>query len=103
MREAAKEKRAGFAGAVIAVAGWLVCAAMCFWLNVALEGLPRAAALAYPLSMAVAFSNIFVFSLVRSRCAGDLRRLLPAVIRICLSEGSMLLLVWSWGRYWMAA
>lgn len=53
--------------------------------------------------MAVLFSNIFVFIFTSSRCAGDVRRLLPAVIRVCFGEGTMLLLVWLWGRYWLAA
>ena len=44
---------------------------------------------------------IFIFT--SSRCAGDVRRLLPAVIRVCFGEGTMLLLVWLWGRYWLAA
>ena len=43
----------------------------------------------------------FIFT--SSRCAGDVRRLLPAVIRVCFGEGTMLLLVWLWGRYWLAA
>ena len=94
MQDTGKEKKSCFGCSVIAVCGWLVCAAMCLWLTISLEGYPKAYSLAYPAAMAVLFS---------SRCAGDVRRLLPAVIRVCFCEGTMLLLVWLWGRYWLAA
>ena len=76
MQDTGKEKKSCFGCSVIAVCGWLVCAAMCLWLTISLEGYPKAYSLAY---------------------------LLPAVIRVCFGEGTMLLLVWLWGRYWLAA
>ena len=103
MQDTGKEKKSCFGCSVIAVCGWLVCAAMCLWLTISLEGYPKAYSLAYPAAMAVLFSNIFVFIFTSSRCAGDVRRLLPAVIRVCFGEGTMLLLVWLWGRYWLSA
>ena len=83
MQDTGKERKSCLGCSIIAVCGWLVCAAMCLWLTISLEGYPRAYSLAYP--------------------AGDVRRLLPAVIRVCFGEGTMLLLVWLWGRYWLAA
>ena len=79
MQDTGKERKSCLGCSIIAVCGWLVCAAMCLWLTISLEGYPRAYSLAYPAAMAVLFSNIFVFIFTSSRCAGDVRRLLPAV------------------------
>lgn len=59
MQDTGKEKKSCFGCSVIAVCGWLVCAAMCLWLTISLEGYPKAYSLAYPAAMAVLFSNIF--------------------------------------------
>ena len=103
MQDTGKERKSCLGCSIIAVCGWLVCAAMCLWLTISLEGYPRAYSLAYPAATAVLFSNIFGFIFSSSPCAGDVRRLLPAGIRVCFGEGTMLLLVWLWGRYWLAA
>ena len=62
MQDTGKERKSCLGCSIIAVCGWLVCAAMCLWLTISLEGYPRAYSLAYPAAMAVLFSNIFVFS-----------------------------------------
>ena len=43
MQDTGKEKKSCFGCSVIAVCGWLVCAAMCLWLTISLEGYPKAA------------------------------------------------------------
>ena len=48
MQDTGKEKKSCFGCSVIAVCGWLVCAAMCLWLTISLEGYPKAYSLAYP-------------------------------------------------------
>lgn len=38
MQDTGKEKKSCFGCSVIAVCGWLVCAAMCLWLTISLGG-----------------------------------------------------------------
>ena len=38
--EAAQKKPAGWLSWAVAVAGWLMCAALCLWLTIALEAWP---------------------------------------------------------------
>lgn len=86
-----------------AVSGWLLCAAMCLWLTVSLEGYPEAYGYALPVALVVLFGNIFAYIFVSVRCASRLQCLLPRVVGICLGEGALLLLVYLWGKYGVAA
>ena len=99
MQDTGKEKKSCFGCSVIAVCGWLVCAAMCLWLTI----YSSAAQTPYGTSYCYGETEFSETIFTSSRCAGDVRRLLPAVIRVCFGEGTMLLLVWLWGRYWLAA
>lgn len=93
--------RAGFAAWAVSVAGWLVCAAMCLWLTIALEVYPAAYDIFFPAILLILFSNILVFLFVTTRWAANLRRLAGSVVRVCVGEGIILAGMFGMGKYLM--
>lgn len=85
----------------LAVAGWLLCSAMCLWLTIALEPWPMAYDMLFPAVILVLFGNIFLFLLVATRWAASLRKLANSVMRLCLGEGLLLGGLYLLGRFCM--
>lgn len=84
---------------VCAVAGWLVCAGFCLYLTLELEQFPNAYDILFPAVLLILFGNILVFLFISSRWARDARRLLMAVIRVCLGEGLLLAGMYALAKY----
>ena len=87
-------------GGGMAIAGWFICASFCLWLTISLEAWPAAYDLALPAILAVLFGNLAVFVFVPMRLKHDLKGLATAVIRICLTEGLLLLGLYYAARHW---
>ena len=98
----AKVPAGGLAWA-ISVAGWLICAGLCLWLTIALEAWPYAYEVFFPAVLLILFCNILVFLFVTTRWGGNLRRLFGSVVRVCIGEGFLLLLMYAAGRYGIGA
>lgn len=99
-KEAAPAK-AGFAAWAVSVAGWLLCAAMCLWLAIALEAYPAAYEIFFYAILLILFCNILVFLFITTRWARDLRRLAGSVVRVCAGEGIILAGMYGMGKYLM--
>ncbi|WP_291433360.1 hypothetical protein [Desulfovibrio sp.] len=91
----------GWLSWLIAVGGWLTCAAMCLFLTVSLEGWPKAYNFALPAVIAILFSNIVVFLFMSSRFGEHAGILFRAVSRVCVAEGVLLLLLYAGGRFFI--
>lgn len=89
----------GWLAWLIVVLAWLVCAAFCLALTVALEPWPGAYDTLYPVAIVVLFANIFVFWFILNRWSGDPRRLTGSAVRVCLGEGLFLALIYCLGRF----
>lgn len=89
--------------ALIAVGGWFVCAAMCLFLTIELEGWPRAYDFVLPAAVAVLFSNVLVFIFTASRHGENVGKLFRAVCRICVTEGLLFFVLFLWGRFFIGA
>ena len=94
---------AGALAWAISVAGWLICAGLCLWLTIALEAWPYAYEVFFPAVLLILFCNILVFLFVTTRWGGDLRRLFGSVVRVCIGEGLLLLIMYAAGRYGIGA
>ncbi|WP_297824939.1 hypothetical protein [uncultured Desulfovibrio sp.] len=102
-RKKEETSSAGWLSWLTAVGGWLLCATMCLVLTIRLEGWPRAYEFVFPVVVAVLFSNILVFMFMASRCGAHAGKLFRAVCLVCLSEGALLLILYGWGRFFIAA
>lgn len=96
-----KTSSTGWLSWLIAVGGWLICAAMCLFLTVSLEGWPRAYDFVLPAVIAILFSNIVVFLFMSSRFGEHAGILFRAVSRVCMAEGVLLLLLYAGGRFFI--
>ena len=102
--ESAPAKKAtGWLSWAVAVAGWLICAVLCLWLTIALEAWPYAYEVFFPAIVLILFCNILVFLFVATRWGSQTRRLFGAVVRVCVGEGLLLLLMYAAGRYGIGA
>ena len=102
--ESAPAKKAtGWLSWAVAVAGWLICAGLCLWLTIALEAWPYAYEVFFPAILLILFCNILVFLFVATRWGSQTRRLFGAVVRVCVGEGLLLLLMYAAGRYGIGA
>lgn len=93
----------GWLSWTVSVLGWLVCAGLCLWLTIALEAWPYAYEVFFPAVLLILFCNILVFLFVTTRWGSHTRRLFGAVVRICIGEGLLLLLMYAAGRYGIGA
>lgn len=98
-KESATGKSAGFLAWAVSVAGWLICAALCLWLTIALEAYPAAYDTFFPAIILILFCNILVFLFITTRWVGNLRRLAGSVLRVCLGEAIILGGMFCMGKY----
>ena len=100
--QAARRTR-GWLSWAVAVAGWLICAAMCLWLTIALEAWPYAYEVFFPAILLILFCNILVFLFVSTRWANQTARLFGSVARVCIGEGLLLGIIYAAGRFGIGA
>lgn len=86
-------------GSIMAVSGWLICAALCLFLTIRLEAWPQAYDMALPAVLGVMFGNLAVFVFVPLRLKDDMKILFRAVVRICVVEGLLLLALYFAAKY----
>lgn len=84
---------------LLATTGWLVCAALCLALTIALEQFPNAYEILFPAVLLLLFGNIFVFLFITSRWGKDTRKLSGAVSRVCIGETLLLIGLYCLGRF----
>lgn len=84
---------------LMAVAGWLVCAALCLAVTIGLEAWPQAWDMFFPAILLILFCNILLFLFITSRWVSDLRRAAGSVVRICVGEGLLLAGIYALGRF----
>ena len=99
--ENSKQPSTGGVAWLIGGGGGLICAAMCLFLTVSLEGRPKAYNFVLPAVVAILFSNIVVFLFMSSRFGEHAGILFRAVSRVCMAEGVLLLLLYAGGRFFI--
>lgn len=99
----APKKAAGWLSWTVSVSGWLICAAMCLWLTIALEAWPYAYEVFFPAIILVLFCNILIFLFVSTRWGNETSRLFGSVARVCTGEGFLLGIMYLAGRFGFGA